>query len=97
MTLALETLPLSAAGQAWVEARADQQDALLSLATGGDDYEIAFTVRAEDEDCLRRRAEALHIRVTCIGDVTPVEAGAGVRVRYLGLDTPVGQGGWTHG
>lgn len=96
LSLALETLPLSAAGQAWVEARADHQDALLSLATGGDDYEIAFTVRAEDEDRVRRRAEGLHVRVTCIGEATAAEPGA-VRVRYLGLDTPVGQGGWTHG
>ncbi|MGA0545612.1 thiamine-phosphate kinase [Brevundimonas sp. VNH65] len=96
LVLALETLPLSAAGQAWVEARADHQDALLSLATGGDDYEIAFTVRAEDEDRVRRRAEGLHVRVTCIGEATAAGPGA-VQVRYLGLDTPAGQGGWTHG
>lgn len=96
LVLALETLPLSAAGQAWVEARADHQDALLSLATGGDDYEVAFTVRAGDEERVRRRAEALHIRVTCVGEATSPAAGPGVRVRYLGTDTPVQQGGWTH-
>jgi thiamine-monophosphate kinase len=94
--LTLETLPLSMAGQAWVEGRVDHQDALLSLATGGDDYEIVFTVRPEDEDRLRRRAEDLHVRVTAIGEVRSALAAPAVDVRYLGLETPVTSAGWTH-
>lgn len=96
LILRLETLPLSAAGQAWLEARADQQDALLSLATGGDDYEVVFTARAEDEERVRRRAEALHLRVTCIGEAIPPGPTPGVQVRYRGRDAPVEQAGWTH-
>jgi thiamine-monophosphate kinase len=38
----LETVPLSAAGQAWFDGRVDAQAALEKLVTGGDDYEIAF-------------------------------------------------------
>jgi thiamine-monophosphate kinase len=39
-------VPLSLAGQAWFDGRVDRQAALEKLATGGDDYEIAFTVAA---------------------------------------------------
>ncbi len=94
IALDLERTPVSPAGQAWLEGRADPLDGLLQLATGGDDYEIAFTVRAEDEDRLRRLAEQIHVRVTGVGEVV---AGAGVRVRHLGAPVSVDRPGWTHG
>ncbi|MBW8304639.1 MAG: thiamine-phosphate kinase, partial [Brevundimonas sp.] len=52
----LEVTPRSAAGQAWYDTRVDEQAALESLVTGGDDYEIAFAARAADEAVLRREA-----------------------------------------
>lgn len=93
IVLDLERTPVSPAGQAWLEGRADAQDGLLQLATGGDDYEIAFTVRAEDEDRLRRLAEQIHVRVTGLGEVV---AGTGVHVRHLGAPVAVETPGWTH-
>ncbi|MBO9500819.1 thiamine-phosphate kinase [Brevundimonas sp. A19_0] len=89
----LETLPLSMAGQAWFDGRADPVHALAQLATGGDDYEVVFTARPGDESALRREAERHRLRLTCIGDV---RAGEGVRVRYLGEDVPISRPGWVH-
>lgn len=90
----LEITPRSAAGQAWYDGRVDEQAALESLVTGGDDYEIAFTAPARDEAVLRREAERRHLRLTCIGRVT---AGQGVLARFAGQPVPIDRPGFTHG
>lgn len=89
----LGTLPVSAAGHAWLDGRVDPRDARVQLATGGDDYEIAFTARAVDESELRRLAERQHLRLTAIGRVV---AGSGVTVRADATILAVPQPGWTH-
>ena len=90
----LEPTPMSLAAQAWFETRVDPQAALEQLATGGDDYEIAFTAPDGDEEALRREAERLHIRLTRIGSVT---TGRGVTVRYGGQPVSLSKTGFTHG
>ena len=90
----LETVPLSAAGQAWFDGRVDEQAALEKLVTGGDDYEIAFTAPARDEAALRREAERRHLRLTRIGRVT---AGQGVIARFGGQPVAFDRPGFTHG
>ena len=90
----LELTPLSAAGAAWFEGRVDPQAALERLVTGGDDYEIAFTVAARDEAAARREAERRHIRLTRIGRVVP---GAGVTARFAGKPVNFARTGFTHG
>ena len=90
----LETVPLSAAGQAWFDGRVDEQAALEKLVTGGDDYEIAFTASPRDEAALRRDAERRHLRLTRIGRVT---AGRGVVARFGGQPVPFARPGFTHG
>jgi len=90
----LETVPLSAAGQAWFDGRVDEQAALEKLVTGGDDYEIAFTAPARDEAALRREAERRHLRLTRIGRVT---AGQGVSARLGGQAVAFDRPGFTHG
>lgn len=90
----LETVPLSAAGQAWFDGRVDQQAALEKLVTGGDDYEIAFTASARDEAALRKEAERRHLRLTRIGRVT---AGQGVVARFGGQPVTFDRSGFTHG
>ncbi|QTC92909.1 thiamine-phosphate kinase [Brevundimonas goettingensis] len=92
--LDMERTPVSLAGQAWLETRVDRQAAFEQLATGGDDYEIAFTAPAADEAALRREAERRHIRLTRVGQVV---AGAGVRVRFEGRPVELARAGWTHG
>ena len=90
----LELVPRSAAAQAWYEARVDEQAALEALATGGDDYEIAFTARPADEAALRREAERRHLRLTRIGQVL---AGQGVTARFAGRPVAIEQAGFRHG
>ena len=89
----LETTPRSAAAQAWYEGRVDQQAALESLVTGGDDYEIAFTASARDEAAFRREAERRHLRLTRIGRVT---TGRGVVARVAGRPVPIKRSGFSH-
>jgi thiamine-monophosphate kinase len=89
----LETVPLSAAGQAWFDGRVDPQAALETLVTGGDDYEIAFTAAPRDEAALRREAERRHLRLTRIGRVT---AGQGVTARFGGRPVAFARDGFTH-
>lgn len=93
MELNLAVLPLSLAAQAWMEERVDPQAALTDLATGGDDYQIAFTAPARHEAVLRREAERRHLRLTQIGVVAP---GRGVRVMLGGPVVDVGRAGWSH-
>lgn len=93
MTLDLELVPRSAATQAWFETRVDEQDALERLATGGDDYEIAFTTHPSNEQTLRDRAASQHLRLTLLGQVT---AGDGVIARYAGQVVTLPQKGWVH-
>ncbi len=90
----LESVPLSAAGQAWFDGRVDEQAALEKLVTGGDDYEIAFTVGPRDEAAVRREAERRHLRLTRIGRVT---AGQGVAARFGGQPVAFPRPGFTHG
>ncbi|WP_420469821.1 thiamine-phosphate kinase [Brevundimonas sp. FT23042] len=89
----LEVTPLSPAGQAWFSTRVDEEAALVRLATGGDDYEIAFTAPARDEAVLRREAERRHIWLTCIGRVTE---GRGVTVRHAGKPVEIASPGFSH-
>ena len=90
----LERVPLSAAGAAWFEGRVDPQAALEQLVTGGDDYEIAFTIAARDEAAVRREAERRHVRLTRIGQVVP---GSGVAARFAGKAVSFAKAGFTHG
>ena len=89
----LDVLPRSPAGQAWFAGRVDEQAALERLATGGDDYEIAFTAAARDEAALRREAERRHVWLTCLGRVTE---GRGVTVRFAGQAIDIATPGFTH-
>ena len=66
---------------------------MIRLVTGGDDYEIAFTIRPEDEAALRREAERRLLRLTCIGQVSE---GAGVTVLYGGEKVTIKRPGWSH-
>ncbi|MDY6924497.1 MAG: thiamine-phosphate kinase [Pseudomonadota bacterium] len=90
----LELTPRSAAAQAWYDGRADQEAALESLVTGGDDYEIAFTAGPGEEAALRREADRHHLRLTRLGRVV---AGQGVEARFAGRPVAIARPGFTHG
>ncbi|HEV7228186.1 thiamine-phosphate kinase [Brevundimonas sp.] len=92
--LDLEPLPLSAAADAWFQGRVDPEGALIDLATGGDDYEIAFAAPPAAEAALRREAERLHLRLTKLGRFV---TGDGVTARWGGRPVAIAKPGFTHG
>nr|WP_314437172.1 thiamine-phosphate kinase [uncultured Brevundimonas sp.] len=94
LTMNLNVLPLSTAAQTWFVDRVDPQLSLEELATGGDDYEIAFTAPARHEEALRHLAESRFLRLTRIGEVT---AGMGLTVLYDDQPIQLARAGWTHG
>ncbi len=89
----LDILPLSGAAQAWLAGRADPEAALIELATGGDDYELALAVPVVSEAALRREAELRHLRLTCLGRVVE---GTGVTASVAGRPVDIPIPGWTH-
>ncbi len=79
--LDLDRMPLSAQARAWLDSQPDRSQALLALASAGDDYEIVATSRK------------LLPGFTGIGEVS---AGAGLDVRVAGRRLEPGAGGWRH-
>ncbi|MDB5438698.1 MAG: thiL [Caulobacteraceae bacterium] len=77
----LDHLPLSAAGRAWLESQVDLSSALLSLAAGGDDYELAIAAPGEVEGFI---------------PVGRFAAGRGVAAFYRGAALEVEKLGWRH-
>ncbi len=91
--LDLERTPLSRAAKAWLDHRADPVAALVALATGGDDYEVAFTAAPHHLDALRHGADALGQRLSLIGHV---KEGRGLEARFEGGPVPIERAGWRH-
>jgi thiamine-monophosphate kinase len=81
LRLDLDVMAMSAAARAWLDMQPDRSQALLALASGGDDYEIVCT-----------GPEVLP-GLTQIGEVT---TGEGVAVHVGGRDVATGPGGWRH-
>jgi thiamine-monophosphate kinase len=82
LTLDLDRMPLSVAARRWLDAQPDRAGALVSLAAGGDDYEVVATFPGEAPEAF-----------TAIGAVA---AGEGIEVRAGGRTLNVAQGGWRH-
>ena len=91
--LHLERLPLSAGARAWTATQSDHGLALETLATGGDDYEIAFTVAADLRTEVESEAARVGVPVTAVGEVV---AGEGVRVMLKGSLRAPAPTGWRH-
>ncbi|TKS59677.1 MAG: thiamine-phosphate kinase [Nitrospira sp.] len=67
--LDLGKIPISTACRAYAE-RHRLQPAQLAL-TGGEDYELLFTVPSKKQSTIERQARARGYRVTCIGTIRP--------------------------
>lgn len=91
--LDLERIPLSGAAKAWLSQRADDIQARLDLATGGDDYELACAVRPENAEAFIKAAAGIGLPAAVVGRVS---AGQGMVVLFEGQVVPVPQAGWTH-
>lgn len=86
-----DLLPLSAAGQA---ALIVDPEFRTRAATGGDDYELLFTVAEDRREAVAALARRLELPLLPIGRMTP---GSGVRVvDDRGVDLPLPRGGYRH-
>ena len=84
-------VPLSAAARAALDRAPGLREAIL---TGGDDYELLFTVSPAQAAAIVALAGALALPLTRIGAMA---AGAGVRaVDEAGAVIPLAKAGWTH-
>lgn len=81
LVIDLDRLPLSAAAAEWLQAQPDRGEALVRLATGGDDYEVVCTAPDPIPG------------FTVIGRVEP---GSGLEARVDGQTVATGAGGWRH-
>ena len=86
IVLDLDSMPLSAEGEAWLSGQSDPAQGLIQLATGGDDYQLVCTVAPSLAGGLAG--------FTAIGTVV---AGHGVEARYNGRPLKVARTGWRHG
>ena len=86
----LDKLPLSQAANRWLAAQPDRAAALLVLATGGDDYEIACAVPPGEVEAMRAAAP---VALTVVGEFTP---GEGVSARHAGQALEPGPLGYRH-
>lgn len=81
----LGRMPVSAAAARWLDRQPDRLAALVGMATGGDDYEIACALSPD-----AAAPEGLTV-VGLFGD------GEGVRATFDGAMVAVDRLGWTHG
>lgn len=92
-TITLDALPLSAAFEEVAAAMHKERAAEIAL-TGGDDYELCFTVAAAQCAEAERRLAAIGCGCCAIG---VIEAAAGLRVRDRdGATVAVERGGYDH-
>ena len=87
-----ESVPLSSAGHAYLEANGD--DGLLRLLNGGDDYQALFTAPRSARAAILEAGERTETNVVVIGDVLE---GSGLRlVGAGGKELPIPAGGHVH-
>lgn len=90
MRLEAARLPLSSA----LRACFDEAESLRLAATGGDDYELAFTLPAARAEEMARRATAFDCAICCVGEVT-LETGVRL-VDAEGREIRLGRTGYVH-
>lgn len=63
----VDKLPLSSA----LSQSLDQEKSIALALTGGDDYELCFTLPVEKRELAEKKLSALSCRYTCIGEIIP--------------------------
>jgi thiamine-monophosphate kinase len=90
----LERIPLSEDGLRHMEGGASPLDAMIALASGGDDYELVLTAAPERAGHVIAAAETAGVRMTVVGRMTE---GQGVRGFYQGREAQLDRLGYRHG
>lgn len=93
IALELDRVPLSEGGRTWLSGQGEAGAALATLAAGGDDYELVFTVRAEAAEAVVAGAAELGLVCSAIGRAS---TGGGVVVRHAGERLEPVRTGWRH-
>lgn len=93
LSLELSGLPVSDAARRWLAKQDDEAESRVRLATGGDDYEIVFTIPA---DRLAGVSEAAKAAGCPVSEIGRVEAGEGVSVTVDGEAQALEYAGWRH-
>jgi thiamine-monophosphate kinase len=91
LVMDLDRIPVSASARAWLSVQSDLVQAMLALATGGDDY--ALVCAASDGPALVQAAEEFGTPARIVG---AFEAGRGVRVWFNGVELKPERMGWRH-
>lgn len=87
--VALDRMPLSAEGEAWLAEQPDEQAARLRLATGGDDYQIVGAMDPAELPALRAAEAGLAV-------VGRFRLGQGVSATFNSQHVPLDNLGWSH-
>lgn len=87
--VALDRMPLSAEAAAWLAEQPDDVAARLSLATGGDDYQIVCAVDPAERPAL----QAAEAGLTTVGRF---RSGQGVTAGHNGARVDLARLGWVH-
>jgi thiamine-monophosphate kinase len=93
LDLWLEHVPLSEAGQDWLDAQPDRQSALSYLATAGDDYQIVCTTPPSRVKALIEAARAAGVALRHIGLMTDTGQ---VTAILDGQPIALKRTGWSH-
>lgn len=94
MTINLLELPRSDAAAEWLDGQDDLDAALAALASGGDDYELLFTLPPERFDTAYMAALQAGVRLSQIGEVTEGEGVAALGAS--GAPVTIEKAGFTH-
>jgi thiamine-monophosphate kinase len=73
----LDKIPISPACRSYAESR--RLEPYQLALTGGEDYELLFTVPPSKQSTLERQAHARGFRITCIGTIRPRQLGIRMR------------------
>ncbi|MBO9707548.1 MAG: thiamine-phosphate kinase [Caulobacter sp.] len=90
----LDRLPLSPGARHWLNAQPEAGEARMSLASGGDDYEIVCAIDPGDVAAFQAAAVAVGVPVRDIGEFVE---GEGVCALFKGKDITPDKLGWLHG
>ena len=92
--LNIEDVPFAPEVERWLEKQSDRNAAILSLLTGGDDYQTLFTIAPEQ---MERLKDVTDLSTTSIKRIGSVVEGKGVRlIDKEGAVNLPSQKGWMH-
>jgi thiamine-monophosphate kinase len=93
LSLDLAAVPITSEARDWVENASDPLDAIIKLATGGDDYQCLVAIAPHKITDYIAAARGVGVSVTIIGSC---ESGTGVRLNYKGTKIPLPEKlGWS--